>query len=81
MVRCEDCRHFRRYPYGETHFKRKTGCYHPENMVQKQDDAFLKEQEIPGDHVQLNLFGNCAVYEARPADPSLLQRLIAALRS
>ncbi len=74
-VECQSCVHFREYPYGDgTVWKRKTGCYHPELMVQKQSDGFLKEQEVPGDHEKINLRGDCAKYEALPPEPSLLQR-------
>ena len=81
MVLCKDCKHFRRYPYAETPFKRKTGCYHPDYMVQKQSDPFLKEQEIPGDHVQLNLNGDCPKFEALPPKRSWLGRLAGALKT
>jgi len=81
MVRCQDCRHFREYPYAESHFKRKTGCYHPDLMEQVQNDFFLKEQEIPGDHEQINLFGDCVKFEAREPEPGLLTRLLTALRT
>lgn len=81
MVRCKDCLHFGVYEYGETAFKPKTGCYHPDNMVQKQDDGFLKEQEIPGNHVKLNLDGDCSKFELRPARPSWVARLMQTLRT
>ena len=81
MVRCQDCRHFREYPYGESIFKRKTGCYSPEHMEQSQDDFFLKEQEVPGDHEQINLFGDCAQFEALEPAPGFLSRMMAALRT
>jgi hypothetical protein len=74
-VECRNCLHFREYPYGDgTVWKRKTGCYHPDLMVQKQSDGFLKEQEVPGDHEKINVRGDCPKYAARPPDPSLLQR-------
>lgn len=77
-VECRACVHFREYPFGDgTVWKRKTGCYHPELMVQKQSDAFLQEQQVPGDHLQINLRGDCAKHEPRPPEPTLLQRFFA----
>ena len=81
MVRCEDCLHFREYEYGETAFKPKTGCYHPDLMVQKQDDEFLKEQEVPGNHIKLNLDGDCPKFTARPPARSWMTRLLESLKS
>lgn len=81
MVRCQDCRHFREYPYAESVYKRKTGCYHPDNMEQVQDDFFLKEQEIPGDHERINLFGDCAQFEAREPRPGFLKRFLSVIRT
>lgn len=76
-VACADCVHFRRYPYGDgTTWKRKTGCYHPDLMEQKQSDVFLEEQQVPGDHEKLNLRGDCEKFEARPAQASWLQRVL-----
>ena len=81
-VECRDCNHFRAYPYGPgTTWKRKSGCYHPELMEQKQSDDYLCEQQIPGDHEKLNLRRDCAKFEARPRRGSLLQRLLATLLS
>jgi hypothetical protein len=74
MVECKDCVHFRELP-GGTPWKRKTGCYHPDLMEQKQGDGFLKEQEIPGDHTKLNLLHDCAKFEPRPRRPSLVDRM------
>ena len=72
-VDCRDCRHFRRAPY-EAHI---TGCYHPEHMQAKQKDAFLKQQELPGDHRKINLRGDCATFEAKLPAPSIWRRLFA----
>jgi hypothetical protein len=81
-VECRDCVHFREYPYGSgTVWKRKTGCYHPELMEQKQKDGYLAEQEVPGDAARLNLRGDCEKFAARPPRGSLLQRLLASLLS
>jgi hypothetical protein len=71
MKHCADCRHFRRAPYEA----RRDGCYHPDNMSGKQKDAFLDEQQVPGDHERINARGDCAQFEARSARPSLLVRL------
>jgi hypothetical protein len=72
-VECRDCRHFRAAPFQAP----RTGCYHPDNMQAKQKDLFLKEQELPGDHRKINLRGDCATFEVRPAKPSLWKRLAA----
>jgi hypothetical protein len=80
MVECKNCRHFRALP-GGTVWKRKTGCYHPDNMEQKQSDGFLAEQEIPGNHEQINMRGDCAQYEPRQRAPSLLKRVARLMRA
>jgi len=72
-VDCHECVHFRRAPYEA----RKEGCYLPKNMVAKQKDAYLDEQQLPGDHEKINLRGDCPDFEARPAKPSILRRLFA----
>jgi hypothetical protein len=80
MVECKDCRYFRAYP-GDTVWKRRTGCYHPDLMEQKQADPFLKAQEVPGNHEKLNLRGDCAKFAAAPRRRSVLSRLISVLRT
>ncbi len=81
-VACQDCRHFHSHPYGDgTPWKRKTGCYHPELMEQKQSERFLFEQQVPGDHEKLNARGDCAKFEPRPRRRPLLQRMLLALLS
>ena len=70
-VYCKDCRHFREAPYDAP----RTGCWHPDNLVVRQKDAFLDEQQVPGDHRRINRRGDCAQYEARARKPSLLERL------
>jgi hypothetical protein len=72
MVECRDCVHFRAAPYEA----RKDGCYLPKNMPSKQKDAFLDEQQIPGDHRKINLRGDCPDHERRPVKLSLWQRLL-----
>jgi hypothetical protein len=72
MKKCVDCRHFRAAPYQA----RRDGCYHPSNMTGKQKDAFLDEQQMPGDHERINARGDCAQFEALPARPSLLRRIL-----
>lgn len=79
MVDCKDCQHFRQLP-GDTVWKRRTGCYHPELMEQKQSEAVHAAQEIPGDHRKLNGDGKCAKFSARRAG-SVVSRLISSLRS
>ena len=68
---CEDCVHFRRAPYQAKH----EGCYLPANMVGKQKDAYLDEQQIPGDHEEINRDGDCPDHRARVERPSFFQRL------
>jgi hypothetical protein len=80
MVECKDCRHFRAFP-GDTVWKRRTGCYHPDLMEQKQSDPFLKAQEVPGNHEKINVRGDCAKFEVRPRRGSVLSRLIAVMRT
>jgi hypothetical protein len=72
-VACRDCRYFKRAPYEAP----RTGCWFPEFMQQTQKDAFLKEQEIPGDPEQLNLRGDCAKFDARAPKLSILKRMLA----
>ena len=80
VVKCADCVYFRQR-LGSTPWKRKTGCYHPELLEQSQTDRFLKEQVVPGDHEKINLRGDCAKFQARPARPSLVRRMLAALKT
>lgn len=70
-VNCEDCRHFRRAPYEAN----LTGCWHPDNMKVTQKEAFLDEQQRPGDHRRINLRGDCAQYEARQTRPGVWRRI------
>ena len=70
-VDCRNCVHFKRAPY-ETKFE---GCYLEKNMVSKQKQACLDEQQLPGDHRQINRLGNCPDHAARPARPSFWKSL------
>ena len=70
-VACPNCVHFRSRPY-EAKFE---GCYLEKNMVSKQKLMSLDEQQLPGDHVKINLRGDCPDYKARAKKPSLWQRL------
>jgi len=72
-VECRDCRHFLSAPYDAP----RTGCWHPDNLQQRQKDAFLKEQEIPGDHRKINLRGDCAQHELREPRRSFWKRMLA----
>jgi hypothetical protein len=72
QVYCADCRHFRSAPYEA----RRDGCFHPDNMQGRQKDAYLDEQQIPGDHERINRNHDCSQYAARAARPSLLRRLL-----
>jgi len=70
-VDCQDCIHFRTAPYEAPH----TGCWHEENLKVSQKEAFLDQQQQPGNHRKINLRGDCAQFEAQPERPGLLARL------
>ncbi len=70
-VDCRTCRHFRSAPY-EAKFE---GCYLEKNMVSKQKQACLDEQQLPGNHEKINLRGDCPDHTPRAKKPSLWQRL------
>lgn len=72
-VHCADCLHFKQAPYDAP----RTGCYFPDFMPVKQKDAFLKEQEIPGDHRKINIRGDCPKFEARAKRRTFWQRMLA----
>ena len=71
-VDCNECRHFQRAPYEA----RIDGCFHPDHMKVTQKDAYLNEQETPGDHLAINRRGDCAQFEPKERDKSLLNRLL-----
>lgn len=71
-ITCEGCSHFRSAPYEAPH----TGCWHPDNMAVSQKDAYLQQQETPGNHERINLRGDCAQYEARSRPLSLWDRFL-----
>ena len=71
-VDCRDCRWLKLAPYEAP----RTGCYFPDFMPGKQKDAFLKEQEQPGDHRKLNLRGDCAKFEQRTAKKGFWKKLL-----
>ena len=70
-VSCSDCTHFREAPYQAP----LTGCWHPDNMKVTQKEAFLDQQQQPGNHRKINLRGDCQQFEARPVRLSLFQRI------
>lgn len=70
---CRRCRHFRSAPY-EAKFE---GCYLEKNMVSKQKQACLDEQQLPGDHRKINARGHCPDFVPRVARPTFWQRLFA----
>jgi len=72
-VQCSDCIHFRAAP----HEARIAGCFKDTNMPGRQKEAFLDEQQVPGDHEKINLRGDCPDFEARPQKVSLWKRLLA----
>ena len=71
-VSCNNCKHFRAAPYDVP----LTGCWHPDNMLVSQKDAYLDQQQQPGNHTRLNLRGKCEQYEAKPARLTFMQRLM-----
>lgn len=71
-VHCKDCRWFREAPYEA----KRTGCWHPDHMKVTQKDAFLDQQQEPGNHRKINLRGNCSTYEPKPAKPGFLERIL-----
>jgi len=68
---CADCVHFRKAPYEA----KRDGCFHPKFMQGKQKDAFLDEQQVPGDHTVINRNGDCPEWRQRPSRLSLVRRL------
>lgn len=74
-VYCKDCSYFRAAPYEAAH----TGCWHPDNMKSKQKDAYLDQQQLPGNHRQINVRNDCAQYEAKPVKLSIWKRIAAGL--
>ncbi len=73
-VDCNACVHFRRAPYEA----RWEGCWHPDNMKMKQKEAFLQEQQLPGNHRIINMRGDCPQYEARPEREPVWRRFLRA---
>lgn len=71
-VSCNDCRHFLTKPYEAAH----TGCWHPDLMSSSQKDAYLDQQQLPGEHRQINLRGDCPSFEAKPKKLSLWERFL-----
>ena len=71
-VNCKDCIHFRSAPYEAP----RTGCWHEDSKKVTQKEAFLDQQQQPGDHRKINLRGDCSQYEAKPAKPTFWQRLM-----
>ena len=71
-VACKDCIHFRTKPYEAAH----TGCWNPDLMESSQKDAYLDQQQLPGDHRKINLRGDCAQFQAKPKAPSFWERFL-----
>ena len=69
---CKNCLHFKEAPYGAAH----TGCWHPDNLRVSQKEAFLDQQQLPGDHKARNFSGQCTLFEGRPSGKSLWQRIM-----
>ena len=70
-VACKDCQFYREAPYEAAH----TGCWHPDNLEVTQKDAYLDQQQIPGDNRKINLRGDCEQFAEKPRRPSFWQRL------
>lgn len=68
---CKTCSHFRSAPYEA----RIDGCFHPDHMKVTQKEAFLQEQETPGNHRILNLRGDCAEFEPEAPKRSFFSRI------
>ena len=49
-------------------------------MEQKLSERVHQAQEIPGDHENLNLNGDCVRYEAAPRRGSMISRLLSAMK-
>jgi len=69
---CRLCVHFRSAPY-QAKFE---GCYLAKNMVSKQKQACLDEQQLPGDHRKLNARGGCPDFEALAVKAPWWRRLL-----
>ena len=69
---CNACRHFKAAPYEA----RIDGCFHPDHMKVSQKDAYLNEQETPGNHRAINRRGNCEEFEPDAPKRSLLSRIL-----
>lgn len=70
---CTNCAHLKTAPYQAS----RTGCWHPDHMQNTQKDAWLDEQQAPGDHKLINLREDCASFDAAPAKKSFWQRFAA----
>jgi hypothetical protein len=69
-ILCKNCCHLKTAPYEAP----RTGCWHPDHMQTTQKDAWLDEQQVPGNHQQINLRKDCVSFEAAPGKASLWQR-------
>jgi hypothetical protein len=69
---CDACDHFKSAPYEA----RIDGCFHPDHMKVTQKDAYLNEQETPGDHRVINRRGDCDKFEPKEQERSLLSRIL-----
>lgn len=68
---CRRCVHFRSAPF-EAKFE---GCYLEKNMLSRQKQLCLDEQQLPGNHVKINLRGDCPDFQERTRKTSFWQRL------
>jgi hypothetical protein len=70
---CKNCRHLKTAPYQAAH----TGCWHPDLMQTTQKDAWLDQQQVPGNHHQINLNGDCAEFHTLAKKATFWQRFVA----
>lgn len=71
-VSCRDCRFYQTAPYEAPH----TGCWQPDNMLATQKDAYLNQQQLPGDHRKINQRGDCTAFVAKAKKPTLWERFL-----
>ena len=72
QVDCKECCHFKSAPYEA----RIDGCFHPDHMKVSQKDAYLNEQETPGNHRAINRRGDCATFEGKSQERPFIARLL-----
>lgn len=69
---CKNCKYFREAPWDAP----RTGCWHEDNMETSLSARFNDEQQEPGNHIKINLRGDCAQYESKSAGLSLWEKFL-----